>query len=843
MKTPTKFIKRQMVLASLICLAITGFSQVGVHTDFPDNSSAMDIVATDKGLLIPRVTLSSSLASPSPVTSPATGLMVFNSGANQPIGFYYWDGAQWVAIGSGGSGAGDYWSLLGNAGTSIGTNFLGTTDANDLAIRTNNAERMRFEPDGQVLIGSTTPIKPADLFTVTGNATQNYAVNVYSPYSGVYTQTGFVGVYNIGGFYGMYSRVDTATGFGIYCRNMNTSGYSFLTAGSGSSALILSGRSAGISSTGSEGIISMGKSTLGWGLITSGSNKTPATLTGRSGGVAAVGDDGIFAGSKSATGRGVIAGGNNTSNYYLSAECEGGAFTGWHGIFARTTNADGIGIIGIGSAGSSYTPFTGGAGGTFTGQLGLYAKGTAAEGMGVIGVGSNGASYYTIAGGSGGSFAGYHGLLSVGTNTTNGTGIIGAGNGAGYTVYANGSGGSFSGLSAGVVGYASTGANSTGVIGAGSSFAPATLSSGSGGAFTGNNGVYAIAYNATGTGVIGVGNSLASMGSYPNGSGGAFTGASAGVVSWAQSGANGIGVIGAGNNTAPITPSNGAGGAFTGTSTGVSATATSSATGVGVMGSGNNITTPTVPAVGGGGSFTGTVGGVFGYTTTTGNITTYGGYFQTGGATSYAYVGYRNGAPWTNYKIAGNGSVATIVKNTTGDRIMLTCPEAPEVVFQDFGIGQLVNGQAHITIDPDLAININVSEDHPLKVYITPEGDCNGVYVTNKSANGFDVIELMGGQSNVPFSWQIVATRADEETVLRDGSVVQTVYSQRFAPAPGPLESFGVDTQVHENSDAGPSNRVVKHEKVTQFNEIIPVEKQNQVIQAVEEKVIREDEK
>jgi hypothetical protein len=35
--------------------------------------------------------------------------------------------------------------------------------------------------------------------------------------------------------------------------------------------------------------------------------------------------------------------------------------------------------------------------------------------------------------------------------------------------------------------------------------------------------------------------------------------------------------------------------------------------------------------------------------------------------------------------------------------------------------------------------------------------------VTNKSANGFDVIELAGGKSNVSFSWHIVANRADEE--------------------------------------------------------------------------------
>ena len=107
----------------------------------------------------------------------------------------------------------------------------------------------------------------------------------------------------------------------------------------------------------------------------------------------------------------------------------------------------------------------------------------------------------------------------------------------------------------------------------------------------------------------------------------------------------------------------------------------------------------------------------------------------------------------------------------------------------DFGTGRLVDGRCHIEIDPDLAINILVDDAHPIKVYVTPEGDCNGVYITNKSANGFDVIELMGGNSNIPFSWQIVATRATEEYVLEDGSVEVSSYTERFPPAPGPLES------------------------------------------------------
>lgn len=74
------------------------YAQIGIQTDNPDASAALEIVSADKGLLIPRVILSSSLSSQSPVTSPAVGLLVYNSGSNQEEGFYFWTGAAWKQL-------------------------------------------------------------------------------------------------------------------------------------------------------------------------------------------------------------------------------------------------------------------------------------------------------------------------------------------------------------------------------------------------------------------------------------------------------------------------------------------------------------------------------------------------------------------------------------------------------------------------------------------------------------------------------------------------------------------------------------------------------------------------
>ena len=63
----------------------------------------------------------------------------------------------------GGGSSGTAWSLTGNAGTTPTTNFVGTTDNQELALRTNNIERMRVATTGKVGIGTTTPQYKLDL--------------------------------------------------------------------------------------------------------------------------------------------------------------------------------------------------------------------------------------------------------------------------------------------------------------------------------------------------------------------------------------------------------------------------------------------------------------------------------------------------------------------------------------------------------------------------------------------------------------------------------------------------------------------------------------------------------
>ena len=250
---------------------------------------------------------------------------------------------------------------------------------------------------------------------------------------------------------------------------------------------------------------------------------------------------------------------------------------------------------------------------------------------------------------------------------------------------------------------------------------------------------------------------------------------------------SGTAILGIGNNTNEKYLLAGSGGSFNGNHTGLFTIGENLTDGTGILAVGNGLATFGSLAGGAGIAATGNNIGVFGCAQTLGSAADTGragGYFVDGNpASSYAYVGMFDGT--ANRKIVGNGTVNTIVKNTNNDAVMLSAPESPENLFQDYGTGTLSNGKAIINLDPDFSKNIEVDSKHPLRVFIQLEGDCNGVYVTNKTQNSFDVVELKGGNSNVAFSWSVTANRADETRA--DGFVLK--YSQeRFTKAPKPLE-------------------------------------------------------
>jgi hypothetical protein len=73
--------------------------------------------------------------------------------------------------------------------------------------------------------------------------------------------------------------------------------------------------------------------------------------------------------------------------------------------------------------------------------------------------------------------------------------------------------------------------------------------------------------------------------------------------------------------------------------------------------------------------------------------------------------------------------------------------------LDDVGEGALRGGAAHVALAADFANAIDTT--HPYVVLLTPEGDAS-LYVSNRTAGGFDVREVGGGRSNVAFAYRIV---------------------------------------------------------------------------------------
>jgi len=141
------------------CFSAVMHAQTGIGTQTPDPSAALEIKSIDnnKGLLIPRMTTIQKNA----ISSPATGLLVYDTTSNclaQNNGTPALP--NWICLGS---STAPVWGLVGNTGTNPATNFLGSADAADVVVRTNDTEKMRITSSGMVGIGVNAPATILDI--------------------------------------------------------------------------------------------------------------------------------------------------------------------------------------------------------------------------------------------------------------------------------------------------------------------------------------------------------------------------------------------------------------------------------------------------------------------------------------------------------------------------------------------------------------------------------------------------------------------------------------------------------------------------------------------------------
>ncbi|AWX45748.1 hypothetical protein HME9304_02777 [Flagellimonas maritima] len=86
------------LLQLTIFLACThSFAQLGVGTSLPNSSAQLDVVSTDKGILIPRLALASTTDTSTIANGNIESLMVYNTNtaAGLSPGYYYWANNVW----------------------------------------------------------------------------------------------------------------------------------------------------------------------------------------------------------------------------------------------------------------------------------------------------------------------------------------------------------------------------------------------------------------------------------------------------------------------------------------------------------------------------------------------------------------------------------------------------------------------------------------------------------------------------------------------------------------------------------------------------------------------------
>ena len=152
MKSLINGIKISCLLLSISIIGNNLYAQTGIGTTTPDASAKLEVASTNKGFLPPRVALTAT-NSASPITSPATGLLIFNTASAGTIpnqvspGYYYWDGvsSKWVRLE-------DKADNLGNHTATDNIRLNGYYLSND-----GGNEGIRVDNSGNVGVGTNTP--------------------------------------------------------------------------------------------------------------------------------------------------------------------------------------------------------------------------------------------------------------------------------------------------------------------------------------------------------------------------------------------------------------------------------------------------------------------------------------------------------------------------------------------------------------------------------------------------------------------------------------------------------------------------------------------------------------
>src|SRR5690606_34984732 len=128
---------------ALVVNAQTG--SVGIGTQTPNSNAVLDVVSTEKGILVPRLTSQQRDILTSNLSVAEKGMLIFNTSLNM---FNYWDGQKWM---SGGGASGTLWHTGSDSPISMAPI---NANINDLYLNTSTGEVFKNESAGWIRIAS-----------------------------------------------------------------------------------------------------------------------------------------------------------------------------------------------------------------------------------------------------------------------------------------------------------------------------------------------------------------------------------------------------------------------------------------------------------------------------------------------------------------------------------------------------------------------------------------------------------------------------------------------------------------------------------------------------------------